>query len=206
MTDAPQTQPPGWYYAQGDPPGTQRYWDGAQWQGGPQPVPGAPQQGMVGGAALAEPLNRIGARIIDYILWFIISLVIGLIFGVAQFTSDRNGTSYAAALLSGLVGTALVAAYEIFMVGSRGATLGKLALGLKVTREDGSAPDFKDAAMRMSPYIGLGVLASLAGPLGIIFSLMSLVVAIVSLVFLFTDPKRQTIWDRIAKTMVVTAK
>ena len=206
MSDTPQTQPPGWYYAQGDPPGTQRYWDGAQWQGGPQPVPGAPQQEMVGGATLAEPLNRIGARIIDYVVWFVIWLVIGLIFGVAQFSSNRSGVSYAAALLSGLVGTALVAAYEIFMVGSRGATLGKLALGLKVTREDGSPPDFRDAAMRMAPYIGLGVLASLAGPLWIISSLISLVVAIVSLVFLFTDPKRQAIWDRIAKTMVVTAK
>lgn len=28
-------QPPGWYYAQGDPPGTQRWWDGSQWVGGP---------------------------------------------------------------------------------------------------------------------------------------------------------------------------
>jgi uncharacterized membrane protein YhaH (DUF805 family) len=32
---------PGWYYAQGDPPGTQRYWDGVQWVGEPQ---GAGQQ------------------------------------------------------------------------------------------------------------------------------------------------------------------
>jgi hypothetical protein len=30
---------PGWYHAEGDPPGTQRYWDGAAWQGEPQPVP-----------------------------------------------------------------------------------------------------------------------------------------------------------------------
>lgn len=31
-------RPAGWYYAQGDPPGTQRYWDGSSWQGDPQPV------------------------------------------------------------------------------------------------------------------------------------------------------------------------
>lgn len=30
--------PAGWYYAPGDPEGTQRYWDGAQWIGEPQPV------------------------------------------------------------------------------------------------------------------------------------------------------------------------
>lgn len=29
---------PGWYAAAGDPPGTQRYWDGRQWVGEPQPI------------------------------------------------------------------------------------------------------------------------------------------------------------------------
>lgn len=32
----------GWFHAQGDPHGTQRYWDGNAWVGGPQPVPMAP--------------------------------------------------------------------------------------------------------------------------------------------------------------------
>ena len=31
-------RPAGWYHAQGDPPGTQRYWDGSAWQSDPQPV------------------------------------------------------------------------------------------------------------------------------------------------------------------------
>jgi uncharacterized membrane protein YhaH (DUF805 family) len=38
MTDI--STPPGWYYADGDPLGSQRYWDGSQWQGGPQPAAG----------------------------------------------------------------------------------------------------------------------------------------------------------------------
>jgi uncharacterized RDD family membrane protein YckC len=42
--------PAGWYYAPGDPEGTQRYWDGAQWIGEPQAVPQAPA------AAPAQPL------------------------------------------------------------------------------------------------------------------------------------------------------
>lgn len=31
---------PGWYHAQGDPPGTERFWDGAAWTEGPRPVGG----------------------------------------------------------------------------------------------------------------------------------------------------------------------
>jgi uncharacterized RDD family membrane protein YckC len=206
MSDAPQTQPAGWYYAQGDPPGTQRYWDGQKWEGGPQPVPGAPQA-AADGATLAEPINRIAARLIDYVLWLIVVFIIGLIFGVAQFRANADDVSYGASLGSAVVGTALVAGYEIFMVGSRGATLGKQALGLKVTRMDGSAPDFKDAAMRMAPYIGLNILGGLAGPtIGGLFGFVLIIIGIVSLVFLFTDSQRQTVWDKIAKTRVVTAK
>jgi uncharacterized RDD family membrane protein YckC len=37
MTNAGGT-PAGWYYAPGDPEGTQRYWDGAQWIGDPQAI------------------------------------------------------------------------------------------------------------------------------------------------------------------------
>lgn len=29
---------PGWYQAQGDPPGTERYWDGSAWTQGPRPI------------------------------------------------------------------------------------------------------------------------------------------------------------------------
>lgn len=42
MSDQNPQPPPGWYPAPGDPAGTQRYWDGAAWQGGPQPIGGAP--------------------------------------------------------------------------------------------------------------------------------------------------------------------
>ena len=31
---------PGWYPAEGDPPGTERYWDGSAWTDGPRPIGG----------------------------------------------------------------------------------------------------------------------------------------------------------------------
>lgn len=31
---------PGWYHAEGDPPNTERFWDGSQWTEGPRPIGG----------------------------------------------------------------------------------------------------------------------------------------------------------------------
>lgn len=51
----PPQQPAGWYHADGDPPGTQRWWDGNQWVGGPvagttgAPVAQGGEYGMLGG-------------------------------------------------------------------------------------------------------------------------------------------------------------
>ncbi len=54
---SPPTQSPGWYYAEGGPPGTHRYWNGAHWAGGPQPA-----QTSMPGAGFAQhlvaPLDR----------------------------------------------------------------------------------------------------------------------------------------------------
>ena len=52
MSDTGNERPAGWYHAEGDPPGTQRYWDGSAWQGGPQAAPdGGLGGGALGGAA-----------------------------------------------------------------------------------------------------------------------------------------------------------
>lgn len=204
MSDAPQTQPPGWYYAQGDPPGTQRYWDGQKWEGGPQPVPGASQDAVAGAASgLAEPIMRIGARLIDYIVWIVISAIFGLVFGVGVALSSGDEVSFFAAFLAGLLATLAIVAYETVMVGTRGQTLGKMALGLKVVRVDGSPPDMKDGFMRILPYLVLGVLGALIPFLPFI---INVIIVIVSLIFLFTDPNRQAVWDKVAKTLVVAGR
>ena len=179
MSDIPQTQPPGWYYAQGDPPGTHRWWDGTQWVGGPQPVPGAPQAGgfptAVGGGVMAEPLNRIGARFIDFILWFIVSLVLNLIFlgGAAIGTGSRNGAGYIVYVISQFIVLGLIAGYEVFLVGTRGATLGKMALGLRVVSNNGQRLSFLNATGRYFAKI-----------------LSAIILCIGFLMIAFTDRKR----------------
>jgi len=191
MSDAPQTQPPGWYYAQGDPPGTQRYWDGSSWQGGPQPVPGA-DVGVADSVAgnLAEPVKRIGARLIDGIIWVIIAAFALLLFG---------GDGLSGGILGGIVSGALTVAYEVVMVGTRGGTVGKLLLGMKVVNEDGSAADYETGLRRMYLYIAFIFI----GLVPILGPLLNIVVAIAGLVLLFTDARHQTPWDKVGKTLVV---
>ena len=56
--------------------------------------------------------------------------------------------------------------------------------------------------MRMSTYIAASVLGVIP-ILGILASLANFLIVVVSFIFLFTDARRQTIWDKIAKTTVV---
>ena len=72
VSELPPPQPPGWYHAEGDPPGSQRYWNGTTWVGEPRDMGAAPTAAghQYGGATLAEPGTRIIARIIDGDLYF----------------------------------------------------------------------------------------------------------------------------------------
>ncbi len=182
MSDANAQTPPGWYYAAGDPPGTQRYWDGAQWQGGPQPVAGSgPGGGGSGGAQLGGPGQRILARIVDFL---VLVIPIGIVLGIF-------GQGYFGTLLALLIG----AAYEIYLIGTRGATVGKSVMNLKVVNEDYSDVDMETSArryainfVRVVPVIGF---------------LIIILVFLASVVLLFTDERRQAVWDKIGRTLVV---
>lgn len=52
MSDSGMSRAAGWYHAEGDPPGTQRYWTGSAWQGGPQVAPDGAMAAPVDGAPL----------------------------------------------------------------------------------------------------------------------------------------------------------
>ncbi len=104
MSDTPGQPAPGWYYAQGDPANTQRYWDGSSWQGGPQPIatPGNPMQNPIGygvgtssdGEPWPNPWPALGARIIDAIIWIFIFMILAVTLGggsAAVGNSDFGG-------------------------------------------------------------------------------------------------------------------
>lgn len=193
---SPNPTPPGWYHAAGDPPGTQRYWDGATWQGGPQPVSTQNAAGSLLSGALADPGKRIAARFIDLILWTVMISAVTAVSG-AGLIGVRAEAAFGLSLVGGVIGVVGVMIYETLMVSSRGQTLGKAALGIKVVRTDGQLLDRADAFKRIAIF---GVYA--VPFLGV---LVAGVMALTSMVMIFSDQRRQTLWDKIADTVVVDA-
>jgi uncharacterized RDD family membrane protein YckC len=171
--------------------------------GVPPPPPGgqwaAPASGAAfmppGGSPLADPWARVGARVIDAVIGFVISVVLVAAFvdgnGASDaFQSDADGGFLLASIVAGV-------AYEVGFVGALGGTPGKLMLGLRVvTQESGTTPPGWDKA-------GLRYLPSLVGLVPFIGWFASMAVAVASLVWIFSDDRRRSVFDRVAATYVV---
>ncbi|MEZ5340493.1 MAG: RDD family protein [Acidimicrobiales bacterium] len=192
MSDAPQ-QPPGWYYAQGDPPGTQRYWDGAQWQGGPQAAGGAGQAmgGAQGaGGTLAEPGKRLIAALIDggivlagYIVLLILVVIISAI-------SDTLGTLILILGYLAIVGFSIYNSW--YLLGTTGQTIGKKHQGVTLLSEvTGQPVGMLQAFLR-------GLLQGLAWSL-------CWIPGLVDVVFIFTKPDHKRFTDGILNMNVYQA-
>jgi len=254
--------PAGWYHAEGDPPGTVRYWDGIQWVGGPKsatpeataPPPSDPLTtppmdtspmdtppmtagpigaGPIGGGPpgswaspitaprLTEPGARIGGRLLDGLIWLVIGFFVNLPSIVASIgdaiEAAEDGldpvteVSSTSIIVTGLINMVLIVAYEVFMNSRSRGTFGKRAISAKIVKEDGSPIDDRTAFMRMVPYIAvqlLGIATGLifidAGAAGsILLGSPFWIVALIGLIMLFTDSRRQTPWDKVGHTLVV---
>lgn len=202
--------PPGWYPAQGDPPGTVRWWDGHEWRGGPvsgsqygfgvagQPYTSASSRDSLPelGRVLGGPWHRIAATLIDGII-LAVPAVILVIFWFAQ--SDNSLEDFDPGIWSSLLFAIPSFLYEVGFIALRGATPGKMAMGLEVIGQDGTRPPGWKRAILRYALTALGVIPVLG-------ALASGLIELVSLVLLFADARRRTLWDRLAGTYVVRTR
>ena len=132
---------------------------------------------------------RVAAKLIDAVLLQIVLLAVRIpLLGATLFPAPGDPPRLGLVVLFALFNFVAVASYEIFFVAKRGATIGKMILGLKVIRPDGSGIP-----------LGLSV--------GRYFAqfISSLTLGIGYLMAGFDDQKR-TLHDRICETRVVYSK
>jgi uncharacterized RDD family membrane protein YckC len=97
---------------------------------------------------------RFLARLIDGILLNIALLVVRIPLGISLFGPMRPRDPVemmaiaTATIVGGLVSLVVSAGYEIFFIAARGATLGKMAVGIKVIRPDGAPISLGQSAGR----------------------------------------------------------
>lgn len=188
----PDIAPSGYYHAEGDPEGTVRYWNGANWSGEPKPLDNQPDlRGSILDPISVDPgLSadnsrygglgiRIGASAIDTAIGVII---------ITPFSTS--------VFLSGLA-LSLYWMVVVVMVARLGGSPGKLAVGLRVTKIDGvtSPPGDRESVIRTLP--------GLLGLIPVVGGLISLGIGLISIRYVATDPQRRSIYDRIGGTRVV---
>jgi curved DNA-binding protein CbpA len=99
------------------------------------------------------------------------------------------------------IGIVIAFLYLVPSTALTGQTLGKRIQGIRAARLDGSVPGWSSAVVRF------GVPLLVASFLGIVlsFGLLGLAVAVIGMVGWVTQPNRQGLHDRLAKTVVVEA-
>ena len=162
---------------------------------------------MASGAAAASPLGwhyggfwmRFGARMIDGILLGIPLLIIAalLIPNLLRAQGDASNPAFtgfaAIGLTFFLVYFLVVICYEVVLLRYRGATLGKMACGLRVVRSDGSSLGW---GVSIGRFVMWNVVTS-----GIPY--LNFILMLISGIMTGTDAEKRALHDRVCDTRVV---
>lgn len=191
---------PGYYHAEGDPPGTVRQWDGTQWVGGPMPAPPG---------AMAAPMHaqdyfgsvgiRIGAAILDIVISIAIAFAIAIPLVAADVIDGAGDATSGTAVNAGTILASLAfIALQVWLIRQFGGTPGKLIVGLRITEADGTTtpPSWRHATMRVIPF-------AIITQIPLIGILASLTILVLCLVWVSSDAERRSPYDRIGDTRVV---
>lgn len=127
----------------------------------------------------AASVGAVGAGVGPRAIAIIIDAVlVGIVGGIVAAAIGTDAFYWSFGLLTFV--------YFVVMEKTQGATVGKMALGLKVVMEDGSALSWGASLIRNLLRIIDGLFVYLIGA-----------------IFVWTSPRKQRIGDRVGKTLVV---
>lgn len=210
-----ENNPPGWYHAEGDPPASQRWWDGSQWVGGPAaagsgadrapaavyPPPAYGGYGATPGQSLkASWWVRFGAALIDGLIlgvpFFIINrvafsnvskeLVSCTVDGRRAICERPTGSGFAILGLVWLAQLVIAVVYYAHFHGKTGQTIGKKAVGIAVVDIRSGAPIGTGRAV--GRYFG---------------SLVSMIPCLLGYLWAAWDSDKQTWHDKMVSSIVI---
>ncbi len=182
---------------------------------GAAPYPGGAMVAQAGPGSLANQWLRLLARIIDGILLSVVTAILGFPFvreildafsawademssnpDAASATPLTDPAISSATTKLNLIALLLGAIYYVVMTALRGATVGKMAVGVRVQRvSDGAMPSWTESLIRWA-----------VTDLPRVIPLVSLFYPLLDSLWCLWDPKRQCIHDKPAKTIVVKAR
>jgi uncharacterized RDD family membrane protein YckC len=148
-----------------------------------------------GAQRLAERGTRLAAVLLDGVLMIPAAIVGGIGAAVGRGSDGKPGAVFGIAMA--LVGLWIiaVAVYQIYLLSTKGQTVGKRWMKIRIVKLDGSAPGFVHAVLLR---IFVNALIGFVPYLGAIYSL-------VDTLFIFREDRR-CIHDLIASTRVVVAE
>lgn len=172
------------YPPNNDPYGGQQPYGGQPY--GAPPPPAYPMSTPAASGAYASWIQRVGAYIVDGL----VSLPFGILAGVLGLSTDANGAPSFNAMyfIFGLLGFVVSGYNRWYLQGKTGQSWGKKALGIRLIGEQTGQP--------------------IGGGMAFVRDLAHIVDGIICYIgFLFPlwDAKRQTLADKIMKTVVVSA-
>ncbi|MGN6129538.1 MAG: RDD family protein [Nocardioidaceae bacterium] len=182
--------PPGGY---GSPPGPGGPGYGEPGYGYQQAPP--PPYAPSGVGQPADLLMRFLARLIDYVLLWIVTalvvsvVVVGILMGGPRGFLD-TGPSYLAGVVSAVLTAAIYLGYFTVMEASLGQTVGKMLLKLRTEGPGGARPTLEQA-LRRNVWVAFGLLGLIPVVGGVIGWLAQLAAMIAIAVTINNSPTRQ---------------
>jgi uncharacterized RDD family membrane protein YckC len=181
----------------------------------PSPSAPTPTAPPTSGLVYADVPNRAIAYIIDIILVGIVAAIVngiltGMGLGVVTIDSNLNvSVNYAAAVIQGLIGLALSAAYFIYTWTSMRATIGMRVLGMQIGNAgDGKTLTMEQAVRRYLALSAPSILAQVLFPLPALGFIVGLIAFGWFIYLIYTtanSPTKQGWHDVFANTQVVKA-